>query len=57
MMDQLEPEEKERMKKQMAMQSDPTQMIGQLWGELTNANADEARPPSPAKKSQHATKK
>lgn len=57
MMDQLEPEEKERMKKQMAMQQDPTQMFGQLWGELTGGgNAAEgtggtgSAKPSPNKK-------
>lgn len=32
MMEGLEPEERERMKAQMAMQQDPTKMIGQLFG-------------------------
>jgi hypothetical protein len=37
-MDQMEPEEKERMRKQMAMQSNPTEMFSQLmsgdWSSL-----------------------
>lgn len=32
MMEGLEPEEKERMQKQMAMQNDPSKMLGQLFG-------------------------
>jgi hypothetical protein len=32
MMEGLEPEEKEAMKKQMAMQQDPTKMLGQMFG-------------------------
>ena len=35
MMENLEPEEKERMKQQMEMQKDPTKMLSQLWGDMT----------------------
>jgi ER membrane protein complex subunit 7 len=32
MMENLDPEEREQMKKQMAMQQDPTKMLGELFG-------------------------
>lgn len=41
MMDQLEPEEKARMKQQMAMQSDPSKMLGQLWEDIKSGGAQE----------------
>mmetsp|Transcript_7005 Transcript_7005/g.10030 ORF Transcript_7005/g.10030 Transcript_7005/m.10030 type:complete len:220 (-) Transcript_7005:92-751(-) len=37
MMENLEPEEQERMKKQMEMQQDPTKAFSKLWGDLTGA--------------------
>jgi len=59
MMENLEPEEKARMKRQMAMQSDPSKMLGQLWGDLTSGgggddSAGAAAPstPSPSKSRQ-----
>jgi len=36
MMEGMEPEEKEKMKKQMEMQKDPAKMLSQLWGEMTS---------------------
>jgi len=50
MMDQLEPEEKARMKQQMAMQSDPTKMLGQLWGDLTSGEASSSTSPKRSNK-------
>ena len=32
MMEGMDPEEKARFKQQMAMQNDPTKMLGQLFG-------------------------
>lgn len=43
MMDNLDPEEKERMRKQMEMQKDPSKMLTQLWGELTGTPEDEPK--------------
>mmetsp|Transcript_31211 Transcript_31211/g.61780 ORF Transcript_31211/g.61780 Transcript_31211/m.61780 type:complete len:255 (+) Transcript_31211:117-881(+) len=40
MMENMEPEDREMMQKQMAMQSDPTKMISNLWGELTGGADD-----------------
>jgi len=37
MMDNLDPEQKEQMQKQMEMQSDPSKMLQQLWGDLSGA--------------------
>lgn len=42
MMENLEPEERERMKKQMEMQSDPTKMLSSMWADLTGGNSDSA---------------
>ena len=39
MMENLDPEQKEQMKKQMEMQQDPTKMLSQLWGDLSGTNA------------------
>jgi len=35
MMEGLDPEEKEQMRKQMKAQQNPTQMLSQMWGEMT----------------------
>ena len=35
MMGNLDPEQKEQMKKQMESQQDPTKMLSQLWGEIS----------------------
>jgi ER membrane protein complex subunit 7 len=43
MMEGMEPEEKEQMKKQMEMQKDPTKMLGQLWGDITGTSEDVAK--------------
>mmetsp|Transcript_9654 Transcript_9654/g.16965 ORF Transcript_9654/g.16965 Transcript_9654/m.16965 type:complete len:220 (-) Transcript_9654:939-1598(-) len=42
MMEGLEPEEKARMKKQMEAQKDPTQMLSQMWGEITGGGEEQA---------------
>eukprot|EP00591_Stephanopyxis_turris_P007465 CAMPEP_0195511760 /NCGR_PEP_ID=MMETSP0794_2-20130614/3972_1 /TAXON_ID=515487 /ORGANISM="Stephanopyxis turris, Strain CCMP 815" /LENGTH=229 /DNA_ID=CAMNT_0040639417 /DNA_START=95 /DNA_END=784 /DNA_ORIENTATION=+ len=34
MMENLDPEQKEQMQKQMEMQSDPQKMLSQLWGDI-----------------------
>lgn len=39
MMGNLDPEQKEQMKKQMEMQQDPSKMLSQLWGEISGAGA------------------
>lgn len=44
MMEGLEPEERERMKKQMEMQKDPSKMFSQILGDLTGTN--EPEPPT-----------
>ena len=49
MMENLEPEERERMKKQMEMQKDPSKMFSQMLGDLTGANEEQALPPTPKK--------
>ncbi len=41
MMGNLDPEQKEQMKKQMEAQQDPTQMLSQLWGEISGAGTKE----------------
>lgn len=43
LMEGMDDEEKARMKQQMEMQKDPTKMLGQLWGDITGANAEEPR--------------
>ncbi len=43
MMDSLDPEEKERMRKQMEMQKDPSKMLTHLWGELTGTPEEEPK--------------
>jgi hypothetical protein len=40
MMNNLDPEQKEQMKKQMEMQQDPTKMLSQLWGEMKGGNKE-----------------
>lgn len=41
MMDGLDDEQKEQMKKQMEMQSDPTKMLSQMWGEISGKPSDD----------------
>ncbi|KAI2501484.1 Protein of unknown function (DUF2012) [Fragilaria crotonensis] len=41
MMENLEPEERERMQKQMAAQQDPSKMLSNLWQDLSGAGAAE----------------
>lgn len=44
MMQNLDPEQKEQMKKQMELQQDPTKMLSQMWGELSGKqNIEEER--------------
>lgn len=50
MMDGLEPEEKARLKQQMAMQQDPTKMLGQLWGDVTGSGGATESPGKSPKK-------
>lgn len=42
MMEGLDPEEKARMREQMKNQQDPSAMLSQMWGEMTNAGEEEA---------------
>eukprot|EP00552_Chaetoceros_brevis_P002242 CAMPEP_0197739708 /NCGR_PEP_ID=MMETSP1435-20131217/20929_1 /TAXON_ID=426625 /ORGANISM="Chaetoceros brevis, Strain CCMP164" /LENGTH=61 /DNA_ID=CAMNT_0043329141 /DNA_START=8 /DNA_END=193 /DNA_ORIENTATION=+ len=35
MMKGLDPEQKQQMKKQMEMQSDPQKMLSSLWGDIS----------------------
>ena len=44
MMENLEPEERERMQKQMAAQQDPSKMLSNLWQDLSGAAAGEPTP-------------
>jgi hypothetical protein len=37
MMGELDPDQKQQMKKQMEAQQDPTKMLSQLWGEISGA--------------------
>lgn len=39
MMENMDPEEKALMKKQMAMQRDPSTMLSSLWGELSGGGS------------------
>lgn len=48
MMENLEPEERERMQKQMAAQQDPSKMLSNLWQDIAGAGAVEPPPPAPA---------
>lgn len=41
MMNNLDPDQKEQMKKQMEMQSDPTQMLSQMWGDMSGGGTKE----------------
>lgn len=41
MMENLEPEERERMQKQMQDQQDPTKMLSNLWNDMSGGNAAE----------------
>jgi len=41
MMQNLDPEQKEQMKKQMEMQQDPTKMLSQLWGDVSGGGSKE----------------
>jgi len=44
MMEGLEPEERERMKKQMEMQQNPTQMLSELFGGFGGEPEPEPKP-------------
>lgn len=57
MMDQMEPEEKARMKEQMAMQSDPSKMLGQLWGDITSGGGEPEQKSPSTKAARKAAKK
>lgn len=41
MMEGMDPEEKAKMRKQMEDQKDPTQMLSQMWGEITGSGVEE----------------
>lgn len=43
LMEGLEPEERERMQKQMEMQQNPTKMLGELFGGLTGDSEQETK--------------
>jgi hypothetical protein len=43
MMSNLDPEQKEQMKKQMEMQQDPTKMLSQMWSDLSGKPAEESK--------------
>ncbi|KAL7488146.1 hypothetical protein ACHAW6_013744 [Cyclotella cf. meneghiniana] len=45
MMENLDPEQKEQMQRQLEMQQDPTKMLTQMWGDLTGTSEEQ---PSPA---------
>ena len=49
MMEGLDPEEREQMKKQMEMQQNPSAMLGQIFGDLTGGNQEEAKTKSTKK--------
>ena len=57
MMENLEPEERERMQKQMAAQQDPSKMLSNLWQDLSGAAATATEPTTPAIKSGGKDKK
>lgn len=42
MMENLDPEEKQRMQQQMEMQKDPTKMFSQIWGDITGGDQEPA---------------
>jgi len=48
MMENLDPEQKEQMQRQMEMQSDPSKMFSHLWGDLSGTGNSDA--PAAAKK-------
>lgn len=50
MMEGLEPEEREKMKKQMEMQKDPSKMLSQILGDLTGTPEEEPKPKSRRKR-------
>jgi hypothetical protein len=56
LMEGMEPEERERMKKQMEMQKDPSKMLGQLFGG-GGGGAEEEEEPSPRSRQQRKLKK
>ena len=43
MMSNLDPEQKEQMKKQMEMQQDPSKMLTQMWSDISGKPAEEDR--------------
>lgn len=50
MMEGLEPEERERMQKQMEMQQNPTKMLGELFSGMGGAEPAEESPSKSKKK-------
>ena len=42
MMENLDPEEREKMQKQMAAQQDPSKMLSNLWNDISGASPEEA---------------
>jgi ER membrane protein complex subunit 7 len=48
MMENLEPEERERMQKQMAAQQDPSKMLSNLWQDISGTAAIEPAAPAAA---------
>lgn len=48
MMEGLEPEERERMQKQMAMQQNPSAMLGELFGGLGGGEEPQPQPAAAA---------
>lgn len=40
MMENLDPDQKEQMQRQMEMQQDPTKMLSQLWGDISGGGDD-----------------
>ena len=55
MMEGLEPEEREQMKRQMEMQQNPGQMIGELFGGITGAT-EQPSSTKPKRKTQKQSK-
>jgi len=54
MMEGLDPEQKEQMQKQMAMQQDPSKMLTQMIQDMTGSGEEAALPPIEKKVSSKA---
>jgi ER membrane protein complex subunit 7 len=57
MMENLEPEERERMQRQMAAQQDPTKMLSSLWEDLSGTAATPTTTKTPTISSSKTSKK